>query len=162
MGSTPGPGSQHPRSAVRAVAWAGLLCGVLDLAFVIFYYHEAGPQRILQSVAAGLLGRTAATQGGWPTALLGLFLHFVIAYGAAGVFYAASRRLGFLVRQAPVSGVLYGAAVWLFMQLVVLRLSAVPPKSFPPPNWLPVFLAHLTCVGPPIALAVRRFGPPPR
>jgi len=159
MEPTPGPEPLQPRSAVRAIFWAGLLCGVLDIGFVIIYYHEAGPQRILQSVASGLLGRTASTSGGWPTALLGLFLHFVISYGAAGVYYTASRYLVFLTRQALLSGVLYGAAVWLFMQLVVLPLSAVPPKSFPPPAWLPVFLAHLTCVGPPIALTVARFAP---
>jgi uncharacterized membrane protein YagU involved in acid resistance len=160
MEPTPaGTERQQPSSAGRAIFWAGLLCGMLDIGFVILYYHEAGPRRILQSVAAGLLGRDAATAGGWPTALLGLFLHFVISYGAAAVYYAASRRPAFLTRHALVSGVLYGAAVWLFMQLVVLRLSAVPPRSFPPPAWLPVFIAHLTCVGPPIALAVARFAP---
>jgi uncharacterized membrane protein YagU involved in acid resistance len=152
---TTGPG--------RAILWAGALCGILDIGFVIAYYGltaGAAPPRILQSVAAGLLGRTAAVGGGWPTALLGLFLHFVISFGAAAVFYLASRRLRLLTRHALVAGVLYGAAVWLFMQLVVLPLSAVPPPTFPPAAPWPVIVAHLTCVGPPIALAVRRWGPP--
>jgi hypothetical protein len=54
-----------------------------------------------------------------------------------------------------VTGPLYGVAVWLFMNLVVLPLSANPPKTFPAGNWLPVFVAHLVCVGLPIALVVR-------
>ncbi|HYC72096.1 MAG TPA: hypothetical protein VEB66_12860 [Opitutaceae bacterium] len=149
----------------RAILWAGLLCGLLDIGFVIAYYGTtagAPPTRILQSVAAGLLGRQAATAGGVPTAALGLFLHFVISFGAAAVFYLASRRVRFLTRHALAAGVLYGAAVWLFMQLVVLPLSAVPPARFPPPAPWPVIIAHLTCVGPPIALAVRRWGSPVR
>lgn len=147
----------------RAILWAGLLCGVLDIGFVIAYYGltvGASPLRILQSVAAGALGRQAAVGGGVPTALLGLLLHFVISFGAAAVFYFASRPVKFLTRHALVAGVLYGAAVWLFMQLVVLPLSAVPPPTFPPAAPWPVIIAHLTCVGPPIALAVRRWGPP--
>jgi len=142
----------------RAIFWGGLWCGVLDIGFVIVFYglQGASPVRILQSVAAGALG-PPAYQGGAGTAALGLALHFVISFGAATVFSLAALRLRFLTAQAVVSGVLYGAAVWFFMQLVVLPLSAAPPKSFPPPAPWPVIVAHLTCVGPPIALAARRF-----
>jgi hypothetical protein len=45
--------------------------------------------------------------------------------------------------------------VWLVMNLAILPLTAVPPKSFPPPNWIPVFVAHVLCVGLPIALVTR-------
>jgi uncharacterized membrane protein YagU involved in acid resistance len=143
---------------LRAIFWGGLWCGVLDIAFVIVFYglRGASPVRILQSVAAGALG-SPAYQGGAGTAALGLALHFVISFGAATVFSVAALRLRFLTGQALVAGVLFGAAVWLFMQLVVLPLSASPPKSFPPPAPWPVIVAHLTCVGPPIALAARRF-----
>jgi len=48
--------------------------------------------------------------------------------------------------------------VWLVMNLVVLPLSATPPKAFPSPIWIPVLIAHLTCVGLPIALLARRGG----
>jgi hypothetical protein len=42
------------------------------------------------------------------------------------------------------------------MQLVVLPLTALPHKPFPPPQWWVVFIAHLVCVGLPIALVVGR------
>jgi hypothetical protein len=57
---------------------------------------------------------------------------------------------------------LYGVAVWFFMNLVVLPLSATPPKSFPAPGWPFILIAHIFCVGLPIAGIVswrdRKFG----
>lgn len=156
MSTTPTAPSRA--ALLRAIFWGGLWCGILDIGFVIVYYglRGASPVRILQSVAGGALG-PAAFQGGAAAAMLGLALHFVISFGAATVFSLAALRLRYLTAQALVSGVLFGAAVWFFMQLVVLPLSAMPPQSFPPPAPWPVLVAHLTCVGPPIAFAARRF-----
>ena len=159
-------------SPVRTIAAAGLLAGVLDLGYVIVFYglkaelagtatFGAVAARIPKGIAAGWLGSQAAQAGGAGTIVLGVLLHFTIALGAAATFYAASRQWRFLTgpRGWWVAGLGFGVAVWLFMQLVVLRLSAVPPKSFPPPQWLTVFIAHLLCVGLPIAGVTRRLGP---
>lgn len=154
-------GAASPRragaGALRTILAAGAVAGVLDILYVIIFYafRNVSPARILQSVAAGLLGREAAVKGGTATAALGLGLHFVIATGAAAVFYAASRKLRFLVEKPIVGGLLFGTGAWLFMQLVVLPLSAVPPRSFPPAEWHVGFIAHLTCVGLPIAFVAR-------
>jgi hypothetical protein len=168
LASPPSPTSvAAPQNPLRPILAAGLLCGVLDLAYVIVFFgvraERAGTatfaqvaQRIPKGIAAGLVGSARAQAGGGGMIALGVACHFAIACGAAAVFYAASRRARFLVRYWPVTGPLYGVAVWLFIQLVVLPLSAVPPKSFPPPQWVPVFMAHLFCVGLPIAWAVRR------
>ncbi len=146
-------------SAGRTILVAGLVAGALDIAYVFVCFNKADPFAILRGIAAGLLGRDGVKDGGAGLALLGLGLHFVIALGAAAVFYAASRKLAFLTRYAVVTGPLYGVAVWLVMNLVVLPLSANPPKAFPPPNWVPVFVAHLVCVGLPIALVTRFLAP---
>lgn len=153
------PGS--PR-AFRVICWAGLAAGVLDISYVFVVYGPQGvsPARILKGIAAAVLGRDAALHGGWGVAALGLGLHFCVALTAAAVFYVASRKISFLTRHALLSGVIYGALVWLVMNAVVLPLTATPPKSFPPPQWGTVFLAHLICVGPPIALVVRHFSSP--
>ena len=58
--------------------------------------------------------------------MLGVVLHFVIALGAATVYYLASRKLTFLVSSAVLCGLIYGALVYLFMHLIVLPLSAAP------------------------------------
>jgi hypothetical protein len=146
----------------RAIAFGGLLAGVLDLtAACVSGYLIGGvsPVRIFQSIASGLLGRASA-DGGAATAALGIFLHFVIAFGATMVFYFASREIKFLTRQAIVSGVFYGIAVYWFMQLVVLPLSAFPYKKqlIPEPNqFLLGMIIHIFCIGLPIALVARHF-----
>jgi hypothetical protein len=138
---------------MTTIFWAGFVAGVLDILYVIIFYawRGVGATRVLHGIAAGLIGREAAAKGGAATAALGLALHFVIAFAAAGVFYAASRKLRVLIERPVVSGMVYGVVVWLVMNLAVLPLSATPPKSFPSPTWIPVLIAHLFCVGLPIA-----------
>jgi hypothetical protein len=90
---------------------------------------------------------------------LGLGLHFLIAFSAAVVYYAASRTLTFLTRRAVLWGFLYGIAVYMFMSWVVVPLSAFP-KSKAPFSFVALtlnLLTHMFCVGLPIALAVRHY-----
>jgi hypothetical protein len=134
------------------------LAGVLDITAAFVRWGK--PVRILQGIASGLLG-PQAFQGGWGIVALGMTLHFVIAFSAAAVYYAASRKPVFLRSHAVLSGLLYGIAVYMFMSWVVVPLSAFP-KSKAPFSVTGVaisLLTHMFCVGLPIALAVRRFAP---
>ncbi|HEY6546924.1 MAG TPA: hypothetical protein VI589_03425 [Vicinamibacteria bacterium] len=144
-------------SAGRAIGVAGLLAGVLDInaAFLFYLPRGVSPVVILKSVASGLLG-PAAFKGGPEVAALGLLLHFVIAFGAAAVYYAASRWLPVLAQKPWICGPLFGIAVYFFMSLVVLPLSSVTPRPFNPDPIM--ILIHMLCVGTPIAWAVRRHG----
>ncbi|HYP07367.1 MAG TPA: hypothetical protein VER03_14135 [Bryobacteraceae bacterium] len=145
----------------RAIAIGGLVSGVLDISAAITQYGLRGvpAARILQSVAAGLLGR-AAYAGGAATAMLGLALHFVIAFGATAVYYSASRRMPLLTRHAVPAGMLYGMVVFFFMNRIVVPLSNFPGGggAFNLQAALPQIAIHMLCVGLPIALAVRRYG----
>jgi hypothetical protein len=122
----------------------------------VYGLRGASPIRILQSVASGLYG-AAAFQGGARTAALGLLLHFFIATTAAAAYSLASTRARVLVQRPFVSGALYGVAVYLFMNLVVLPLSAVAKRPFSPRDAAILVVIHMTCVGIPIALAARRY-----
>ncbi|HEX8720499.1 MAG TPA: hypothetical protein VF736_07715 [Pyrinomonadaceae bacterium] len=147
-----------PRAA-RAIAWGGLLAGLGDItfAFVVSGLRGVGPVRVLQSVAGGLLG-AAAREGGLAAAALGGALHFLIAFTWAAVYWLASRRLRVLVRRPVVCGLLYGAAVYAFMYLVVLPLSAAYFKpTFTPSTVLLNCGGHMLLVGLPIALAAGKF-----
>ena len=152
----------HPTtsSAWLGVFWGGLICGILDLSSAIIGYGFRGvaPIRILQSVAAGALGRDSFN-GGARSAALGLFFHFLIAFTAAVVFYFASRKITFLTAHPVISGLLYGELVFLFMHFVVIPLSASPrgPVTFSFAFLLAGPLGHPFLVGLPIALAVSRF-----
>jgi len=136
------------------------MCGVFDIvyAFLFFARFGARPMRILQSIASGLLGR-ASFDGGWKTAVLGLFLHFVISFGAATVYYLASRRLVFMVRNAVGAGLAYGIAVYVFMNYVVIPLSAARKQPFNLEMFVINMIEHMVLVGLPIALATRKFAP---
>jgi hypothetical protein len=148
-------------SGARAILWGGLIAGAIDITYAfVYHYLRSGitPARILQSVASGALGADAF-KGGLAVAALGAFFHFLIAYIWAAAYYAASRKLDVLVRQALVCGVLYGAFVYAFMNYVVLPLSAAPFKGGTPPTatWVTGLLIHMFGIGLPIALATRRF-----
>ena len=84
-------------------------------------------------------------------------LGFVIAFGAAAVYLVASRALGFLIEHAVVSGVLYGVAVYFFMNRIVLPLSAAARRPFSLQMMIVGVVIHIFCVGLPISLSVRRF-----
>ncbi len=149
--------------AYQPILLGGLIAGTLDISYAcIFSYIRRGtrPSVVLQSVASGALGR-GAFEGGAKTAALGLAFHFLIAFIAAAVYYFASRVLRFMVTQACISGILYGVLVYLFMNCVVLRLSAIHsttwPWSYPWPALIGGLLIHMFGIGLPIALVTRRY-----
>ena len=152
------------RSLIQAILAGGLVGGALDIAYAILAnLHRAPPGRVLQSVAAGLLGK-GAFQGGAPVAALGLALHLGIVLVMAAVFTLAATRLTELVRRPWLWGPLYGIGLYLVMNFLVRPLSASPPKA-PPPLTLITFgdvLSHMFFVGLVIALFARRAIAPPR
>ncbi len=144
-------------SAFDTIVWGGLAAGVLDSvdAVVAFGFKGMNPIQVLQYVASGLLGANSF-RGGLATAALGTGLHFLIAFVVAAVYYAASLKLPALHRQAAAWGLLYGAAVYLFMNYFVLPLSAVPKSSFSLPLFLNGILGHAIFVGFTIASFAHR------
>ena len=144
----------------ETILYGGLVVGVLDILDAMTFFgigYSFTPIRVLQSVAGGLLGR-ATFSGGPKTALLGLLLHFLIAFILATIYYLASSILPLLTRHAVPAGLLYGVAVYFVMSYVVVPHSAYGPRSAPVP-W-PVFLngiiGHALLVGLPMAFIARR------
>jgi hypothetical protein len=147
-------------SVTRALVVGTLAVGVLDIldAFVFFGLRSgAQPIRILQSIASGVLGRDAY-QGGIFAAMLGLFLHFVIAFGVVAVYLAATRLIPALNRRPVLSGLMYGVVVYAVMNLIVVPLSAAALGSGPTPLVVRVngVLIHVLGVGLPAALVAAR------
>jgi hypothetical protein len=148
----------QPRAAL-AILWGGLIAGTLDInaAFLTYYPRGISPVRILKGIAAGLLG-PQARQGGWKMAALGLALHFIIAYGATITYFIASRKLHFLTQRPFIWGPIYGITVFLFMNMVVLPLSALHSHGATSTDLIVIGLfVHMLCIGLPIALTVRYF-----
>ena len=147
------PRPSWKRNALLAIGAGGLIAGTLDLAqaFILF------GRRVPLAIAGGLLGQPAF-HGGAGTYVLGVFLHFLIAFSATAIYYAASRKLDFLTEHPLVCGLFYGIAVELVMSYIVLPLSALHARG--PYELHDVILGlvvHMVLVGLPISFSVRRF-----
>jgi hypothetical protein len=144
---------------LQAIVAGGLIVAVLDAANALVAYNLAfgmKPVAIYQFVASGLMGQ-AAYAGGGATALLGLAIHFLIAFTVAAVFVLASERLPRLRREAVGWGLAFGLAVFVVMSFVVIPLSRIPASSPSLPLVLNGVIGHALLVGLPVALAARRF-----
>lgn len=143
---------------VEAILGAGLLAAVLDIANPIIVWGLKGvpPERILQSVASGLLGKEAYA-GGAATAALGVAAHTLIMLGAATFYYLASRRLPAMDRHPWIAGPVFGLGFYVFMNYLVVPLSQAGMK--PPSGWFPVLnqlFCHLVLVGLTFSLIISR------
>ena len=148
---------ERPR-ALDTILYGGLVVGILDGLFALIFYGlilGAKPLRIFQSVASGLLGK-AAYEGGIPTFLLGILLHFVVASCIAAVYYAASLKLPVLIDRAVVCGLIYGMLAYLVINYVIIPISAIGSIPISLRLFLPAFIGHALLVGLPIALLARR------
>jgi uncharacterized membrane protein YagU involved in acid resistance len=135
-----------------------LVIGSLDITYAILFWTfraGVGPIRVLQSVAAGLLGRAAAMSGGLKTAMLGLALHYFISFCIVLVYWLAAKSLPVLRRHAVILGVLYGVAVYLVMNYVVIPLSATKTGPFNLLWFTCSLIVHAFLIGLPAALFAR-------
>jgi len=147
-----------PKGPLPAIFWGGLLASALDLtqAFIGFSLMGSTPYRILQRIAGGLFG-THSRDMGWASAAIGLVCHFTVAFGAAAIYYLASRKLRLLVERPVLCGLFYGELVFLFMYFVVIPLSAIGHPQYNIATYVTGLFGHPLLVGLPIALCVRRF-----
>jgi len=137
----------------RTITLATLVAGTLDiLSAFVFSGAVVG---VLQTVASGPFGSDIAE--GPAGAPLGLLVHFAIMAVMVTVYVLAARRVPALNRCWPVSGLLYGVALWLVMYWIVLPLRfdsfRTPHEALPIAKQL---FSHCICVGLPIAFIARR------
>lgn len=151
------------RPGLARLLRAGLLTGASDGLFssvlAVFFYHST-VARLFQGVASTLLG-PKALDGGLPTALVGVAMHFGVALCWSAVFLlieSASPRLRRVL--ASRFGILkvaavYGPFVWLVMSWgVIPLLTHRPPKIGV--RWWVQLIGHFPFVGIPIVASIAR------
>lgn len=129
----------------------GAIAGLLDMTSAYITFGRFMPL----GIAGGLIGAAARHPAAGPY-ILGLFIHYLIAFSAAAVYCLASRKLIFLREHFFVCGVFYGIGVFLFMQLIVLPLSAyhaMGPYTYR--GLMEGLLAHIFLIGLPISTSLR-------
>lgn len=144
-------------SMPEVIFWAGLIAGCIDLSAALTFSAIRGtaPKSVLQAIASAMIGQQAFEAGG-STVALGFGMHFVIAFTVATTYITASRYLAVLIQYPLWSGLLYGAAVHLFMTFLVLPLSSLK-RPFSKTFFLLQLAIHMFCVGLPISLVTRHF-----
>jgi len=152
MTTAASPIAQIDSRLLPAILAGGAVAGTFDLiaAFISF-----GPG-VPRGIAAGLLGPQARS-GGALIWILGVLLHFFIAYSAATVYCLASRKLPFLKEHFVVCGMFFGIGLFLVMNLVVLPLCAfhfMGPYQYR--GLVQGLLIHMLIIGVPIGYCLRK------
>jgi hypothetical protein len=143
-----------------AVFFGGLLAGSFDIAAASLIYGVT-PIVVLQSIASGLIGH-AAFHGGLHAAAIGVACHYLIAFVCAALYVVASRAMPFLIRQAILCGLVYGIAIYVVMNYVVIPLSLAHRVPFAWSSFVLGLLANMIAFALPIALCAKWFAGPRR
>lgn len=162
--------SQVDGSVPRAktILDAGLILGVVDAicAVVINLLRSphGGPEHTFQSIAYAVIGK-ATYDGGIPTALLGLAMHFCVAFAWAAAYGLACRASVALRHTAErpfgvaVVGSLLGAIIWCSMNFIVFPLTRINGHSpITSPTFVIFFIQHVLVVGPLLVYMINRRG----
>jgi hypothetical protein len=143
------------KSLVTPIVVGGLVAGTFDEICAILSFGWNVPR----VDAAGLLGVQVIRTTGAGIWILGLALHFTIAFGAAAVYCLASRKLPFLKDHFAICGLFFGIAVYITMYFVVMPLSQL--HSMGPYTYRGVvqgIAVHMVLIGLPIAVSLRILG----
>ena len=144
---------------VRVGLITGLVDGLWACVLAIGIYGSTFA-RLWQGVASTVLGK-AALQGGTRTVLIGLLMHFCVAFAWSAVFLLLVMRSA-LVRRAleTPAGVfavaaVYGPVIWMVMSLLVIPLLVHRPPAVTGRWWIQL-IGHVFFVGLPIVAASAR------
>jgi uncharacterized membrane protein YagU involved in acid resistance len=111
--------------AWQSIVAGGLVAGAVDIAAASTIFMVP-PLRILRSVAAGLIGKTAAHDGGLTASLIGALCQEAISLVFAAFYVIVGLRfLPVLLRRPWLCGAVYGVGVYVVMNYIVVPLSAV-------------------------------------
>jgi hypothetical protein len=144
---------------------AGLLTGVTDGLFATvqsLVTPGSTVMRLWQGVASVILGKSAY-DGGIPTALVGVLMHFCVAFGWSAIFLFGVMRSSWVRRAvSSPSGVvgiaaLYGPFIWLVMSLVVIPILLHRPPVITSRWWIQL-VGHIPFVGLPIVASIANGG----
>jgi uncharacterized membrane protein YagU involved in acid resistance len=144
---------------------AGLLTGVTDGLFATVQSAVTPGSTVMtlwQGVASTVLGKSAY-DGGVTTALVGLLMHFCVAFTWSAVFLFVVMRSSWVRRTvSSTSGVvgvaaLYGPFIWLFMSLIVIPVLLHRAPKITSRWWIQL-VGHIPFVGLPIVASIANGG----
>lgn len=109
-----------------------LLVGLLDIlaAFGSFYFSTGkSPLIVLKFISSAVMGASAYKEG-LVSVLLGLVLHFVVAFLFTLFFFLLYKPLRLYRYPTYLVAIVYGSFIWLVMNKLVLPMSSVKQQPF--------------------------------
>lgn len=135
----------------------GFAAATADLALAAVYWSQHGStaQRVLQSIAAWVMGPTAY-RSGWESAVFGVLLYVGTLCAVMALYQFLSQYYRVLVRRPVVCGALYGTLMYgLIFHLFVPHFSAAVTRTLPWQWEALCVAAYIGLVGIPCALLAR-------
>ena len=124
---------------------SALLVGTLDiLAACIQYYLKtgSGPAPVFKFIASGVFGAEAFSAGD-SMIVYGLLSHYSIAVSFTIFFFLITTLFPALLKAKVATGIGYGIAVWIVMNLIVVPISNTPKGEF---DWISAGIGMLILI----------------
>ncbi|MFC5579381.1 hypothetical protein ACFPOA_15315 [Lysobacter niabensis] len=139
------------------VLYGGLAIALIDFCYCVLFWSSQGvaPMRLLQSIAAGALGK-ASFSGGVATALLGAGFQWFIGTCFVLAYALVAQRLDVLVRHPRRYGIAYGMLLYIVMSRIVVPLSAAQEPAHPNLAWMLANIPMFAVFGTVAAQVARR------
>lgn len=141
---------------IRAIGWATLVAGTIDILYAALMssIFGRGPAAMLRTVASGPF--PPATEWGAAGSILGLIVHSALMAIMATYFVIAARNWPAMLAKPIQAGIMYGLVTYVVMNWIVVPVRfdmALPPE---PRAIVSQLFAHIVLVGIPIALIVAK------
>lgn len=145
---------KQQKSPLRYILAAWLLAGTLDItsAFVLVALSGKNPLLVGNYIASAVFGRTDAYAGGTPMVIIGLMLHYLIAFIFTVVFFLLYPKIYAVIKNKFAAGILYGLFIWCVMNLLVVPLTRIPARAFNLSNALQNIIILMLAIGLPVSL----------
>jgi hypothetical protein len=143
----------------NAILTTGLIAGTLDILSALTHAYLARgtkPEIIFKYISSALVG-SEAFAGGTGMIVLGLVIHYLIAFCWTLLYFLIYPKLKFLHQNRVLSGVIYGIFVWAAMSFVFVPLTAIPRSPFNPTSALIGMTILILMIGMPNAFRAHAF-----
>jgi hypothetical protein len=161
MTTSPSETAPGVRDLLPALVLAWLVTGAVDGLFssaLSAFAYGSTVSRLFQGVASVVIG-PIAFDGGLPMFLLGVLMHFGVAFGWSAVFLLLVTRSAWIrgvlrsTRGVVAVAALYGPFIWMVMSMAVIPLFTHRPPAITF-RWWVQFFGHFPFVGIPIVASI--------
>ncbi|RBQ05283.1 DUF1440 domain-containing protein [Pedobacter miscanthi] len=147
--------SNQTSFSIKKVLLIALIASTLDGLAAVIFLAKMNFTGVFQYIASAILGKDAFS-GGIKTALIGLALHYFIAFSFTLFYTFAATKITLLKRHFILPGIIYGLLVWAVMNLIIVPLTKIPHAPFHAEKAILNAVILIFCIGLPISYLTAR------